>query len=624
MKQRYLDLLSTLDEMNYKTSDEIAKELSLSNKTVQKHLKELNRVLMGNGASVEVKHRTGFRLIMEDRKLFQAFLGQRPQALPADMADRVHYILKRLVISGDYLRPADLEEELYISRNTLSACTKRAEEILEKYNLSLERRARHGFKLAGQEFDKRRFVTTYLKVRDLEIPRLAECIRSSLKRQHFSISDFALRNLIVHLHVAIKRIECGQYISADTLDICELRRQPEYVVAAGLVDDLAAELMLEFPEPEIAYITIHLAGKQMQTRNKVDNVVIKPEISEIVDEMLLEVYQKTNFDFRSDLELKMALCQHLIALTVRARYQMELKNPLLEEVKRTYPSAFAIAIEASVVLNRRLQTRLSEHEIGYIAFSFALAQERKETSIIKKNILLVCATGKGSAKLLQYKYKKEFGDYINELVCCDATELEDADFSHIDYIITTVPIYVSVPRPILEVKYFLDQQEISNLRAALFEGERADEVMQFYPEDLFIPLLAAKSREEVLDQMCRHIAGRRKIPDNFRELVSIRESAARTEFGNLVAMPHPSENVSEETFVCIAILEQPVLWEDKKVQVVFLVSIERDLNKSIQSFYHTTAEFFLNKECIRGLIKTRSFTWFQERIKQLEEYEYGT
>lgn len=266
-----------------------------------------------------------------------------------------------------------------------------------------------------------------------EIPRLSKVIRNSLRRQNFSISDFALNNLIIHLHVAITRMKESQYFSGETLNVKELQEQPEYEIAVQLAADLEQELNLKIPEPEIAFITIHLAGKQMQTAKQVNNVVIKPEISGIVDEMLAEIYKNTNFDFRNDLELKMALCQHLIALEMRAKYHMELKNPLLEEVKRSYPAAFAIAIEASVVLNRRFCTRLSEHELGYIAFSFALAQERRESSMVKKNILLVCATGKGSAKLLQYKYEKEFGDCINKPICCDATELEEIDFTNIDY-----------------------------------------------------------------------------------------------------------------------------------------------------------------------------------------------
>ncbi len=619
MKQKYLDLISVLDEVNYKTSNEIGEQLTISNKTVQKLIKELNELLKGNGAWIEVKHRTGFRMQVDNREQFQSFLNQKQNVLPSDSSDRVHYILKKLVNNEGYLRLSDLEEELYVSRNTLSASMKKVEEILQKYHLSLERRARYGIRIKGTEFYKRSFVTRVLKEQEMDLTKLSECIRNSLKKQNFSITEYALQNLIVHLHVAIKRIENSQYISEKALNISELQMQPEYGIAGQLVKDLESELMFKFPEPEIAYITIHLAGKRMQQGNKVNNVVIKQEISDIVDEMISEVYKKTNFDFRSDLELKMSLCQHLIALEVRAKYHMELKNPLLEEVKTSYPAAFAIAIEASVVLNQRFHTRLSEHEIGYIAFSFALAQERSVSSMVKKNVLLVCATGKGSAKLLQYKYEKEFGDCIDQLVCCDVTELEDMDYTHIDYVITTVPINVNVPRPILEVQYFLDEQEISNLRAALFEEKKSDDVMQFYPEELFISNLKAKNRKEVIHKMCRHIAKMRKVPDNFSQLVMIREEAARTEFGNLVAMPHPSENVSEETFVSVAILEQPILWEDKKVQVVFLVSIERDLNRSIQSFYNTTAEFFLNKECINGLIKNRSYSWFQEKIKQLEE-----
>lgn len=625
MNQRYLELLYLLDDSKYITSNELAEQLSISNKTVQKLLKELVDVLPEKGASIEIKHRQGYRLQVYDKTAFSAFLSMGSVAIPMTNEDRTRYILKRLT-EQEYIRSSELEEELYISRGTLQQAIKQVKKILEDNYLRLESRPRYGLYIEGTEFFKRRFLTNYfnpeqhLFQEDNEevLGIIAELVKNLLKEKQFSISDFALNNLIIHLYIAMERIRNDQYISEETIELEELLDSYEYHLAELIVQELEKKVNFKFPKPEIAYVTIHLAGKRMQDENQTSNVVISQHLSEIVDELIEEVYQKTQMDFRGDVELKMALGLHLIALETRSKYKMELKNPLLAEVKKEYPTAYAIAVEASAVLNKRFDTRLSEHEIGYIAFSFALSIERQKRAFPKKNILLVCATGKGSAKLLQYKYRKEFGEYIDQLKCCDVTELSNIDFSDIDYVISTVPITVSIPRPILEVQYFLDAKDIGELRSALFEVEEAQDALEFYDERLFIPHLVADTRQEAIDKICEHISKYYDLPTNFRELVYEREASARTEFGNSVAMPHPNENVVEKTFACIAILNNPIIWEEKKVQVIFLIAIEKNLKKSIQAFYQATASFLLNKECIKGLIKTRDFKWFQEKMNQQE------
>lgn len=132
-----------------------------------------------------------------------------------------------------------------------------------------------------------------------------------------------------------------------------------------------------------------------------------------------------------------------------------MENPLLESIKNNYPHAYIIAKSLANGLSKAFDKELSPDEIGYLALHINLSMEKEFINIRKKNIILVCATGKGTAKLLEYQYRQKFGNWINQLICCDVTSLKHQDFTDIDFIFTTVPIYDSVPVPVIETGFIL-------------------------------------------------------------------------------------------------------------------------------------------------------------------------
>ena len=46
----------------------------------------------------------------------------------------------------------------------------------------------------------------------------------------------------------------------------------------------------------------------------------------IVTKMLKKIYEAFNFDFTKDLELRIALIQHLMPLRIRVKFDMKMKN----------------------------------------------------------------------------------------------------------------------------------------------------------------------------------------------------------------------------------------------------------------------------------------------------------
>ena len=255
---------------------------------------------------------------------------------------------------------------------------------------------------------------------------------------------------------------------------------------------------------------------------------------------------------------------------------------------------------------------LSDDEIAYIALAFALAIERTRGETPRKNVLVVCASGAGSARLLEYRCRKEFGEYIDTISTCDVLHLDEADFSQVDYVFSTVPISRTLPVPVREVSHFFDANEVEGVRQLLRSGDKTDLIGRYFDRDLFFTHLDCSTKEEVLNVLC-DAASARGVDASFTELVFKREEAAATSFGNSVAMPHPLEVASAQTFVTVGLLDRPVAWDGAQcpVSAVFLIAFSRgrgrDADRELDNFFGILADLFLDEEAIQRLVREQ--TW---------------
>lgn len=89
--------------------------------------------------------------------------------------------------------------------------------------------------------------------------------------------------------------------------------------------------------------------------------------------------------------------------------------------------------------------------------------------------------------------------------------------------------------------------------------------------------------------------------------------------GNRVAMPHPCQVLTEDTFVSVAVLKAPIQWDEQhEVQAIFLVSVSRQKNKKLQDFYATTARLLLDEQRIGQLIQKRSYQTLAECLEAVD------
>ena len=330
--------------------------------------------------------------------------------------------------------------------------------------------------------------------------------------------------------------------------------------------------------------------------------------------MLEAVWRAFRFDFRYDVELRMNLARHLMPLSVRLRYHMTLENALLPDIKQRFPLAYAMALDACGVLAAHFGTTPSEEEAGYIALAFALALERSKEEPERKNLLVVCASGRGTAHLLAYEVEHRFEGHIGSIETCDVEDFARRDLSGIDYVLTTVKLDRHVNIPVIEVSVFLNERDSEDIKSALERGTNVP-ASRFFDPDLFFPHLSFADKAGVLAFLSARMAERDDVRDDLEQLVLKREETGATSFGNLVALPHPYGPASDRTQVSVGLLDSPVDWDGKPVRAVFLICISDDASVELESFYKSMVGLLTNSESIQRLLSSMRFETLMDELE---------
>lgn len=639
------------------TRAELANRLDVSERTVYAIIRECNQAL-GPIATIAFQRAgeqgSGYYLNVKDAIALDCWIQSASQleSMPQTSEERVRYLLNDLLSRTGWIKLDDLSDMLFVSRATLSNDMRSVEEELHRFNLTLERRPRYGIRVNGSEMSRRlclaniavahiaadhegmqdageddvQVLSTFASLSGESkqaslLDMVSRCVEDTLKDKDFHINSLVYRNLLIHISIALLRMQEGCYVPVPAQELDRLRGTQEFAVAQKLARRIEEETDIALPEEEVAYISIHLAGKQVFSAGSSDGdgLVISDEIWDLVSQMLDLVWSSFRFDFRTDLELRMNLARHIVPLGVRLTHHLAMDNPILADTKARFPLAYAMAVEASSVLSEHYGSVLSEAEIGYIALAFALAIERQKTERPKKNIVIVCASGRGTARLLEYRYREEFGAYLDTVRACDVSQLDAIDFSRVDYVFTTVPLNRTLPVPVREVGVFLDEGEIADVRE-LIRSERTaafSELATYLDMRLFLPHLSCSSKEEVLMTLCQAAIRVKGVDSSLIDLVLERERLAPTAFGNEVALPHPVSSVSDETFLVVGLLDDPVAWNEQMVRAIFLISPSRDDRSGLEALYDRLTDVLMSSSAISTLLA-------DQRLETLEKLMSGT
>ncbi|MCM3705986.1 MULTISPECIES: BglG family transcription antiterminator [Cytobacillus] len=630
-------VLSLMKSTEPVTAEWIAKELGVSDRTIRTEIKELQSQSL-LGINIESVRGKGYLLEIKDYSLFESvFTLNAAESIDDSKSDfsiqenRVLYILKRFLQEKDLIKLESLEEDLFVSKPKLQSDLKIVREILESYQLKLISRPHHGTRVEGDEYMRRLCFSNHIISRSSNLnidskslqlldktlfEKIKEIIIKKVNEYKFEISDIALENLATHITIGCKRIEEGFVIKNLEHDLTG--KYPfESIVANEIVKEVEEFTGQHFPLAEIDYIIVHLLGTKLIHKNTLNEFSKFDELGTIIQCILERLKTELNWDFHDDSEFIQALTLHIRPAMNRLRYNMNIRNPLLDDIKRKYPSAFEGAAIASKCIGEYLGVEVGEHEIAYIAIHIGVALERMKTLQKEaKRVIVVCASGVGSARLLFYRLKNEFKDELDIVATTNYYQLNEHDLSSIDFIISTIPLKGDLGVPVQVVNTFLGEGDIASIREGLSSVNGYEEKGYLDKSRVFIHK-KFEDKESVIRFMCEELYKQNLVSENYADSVLEREALAPTSFGNLVAVPHPLTPETEETFWTVCTLKKPVEWADKQmVQFVCLLNVRKEPGDDLERMYRRLITLIENSSMVQKVLKCGSA---EEIIKLLND-----
>ncbi|MBD1382388.1 BglG family transcription antiterminator [Metabacillus arenae] len=617
--------------------DQLASLIQVTSRTIRNDLKVIDQQLNEAGAKIVSVRNQGYQLDVIDEEAFKQFIYniiEIDDNIPVEPEDRVQCLVKKFLLSPEYLKVEDLADELYVSRSTLKNDLKDVKVILKQYNLDLFQRPKYGLILSGSERNIRFAISellfrhTVMVVDNMEqgswllpedkLDLIRDTALKQLRSFELNISDIALQNLVVHIAIAYKRVKIEQYVESLNAIEEDIKTKREYEVAKKIIRSIEETLDISFPSVEILYVAMHLLGTRLLLNknqavllNSFDRMILKT-----VERLIVLVESQMNLGIIHDKELFAAIALHLKPAIHRFKHGMNLRNPMLEAIKVNYPIAFEAAISAGKVIEEDFNIVINENEVGYIALHFGAAIERAKLNTKPKRCLIVCTTGLGSSQLLLYKMRSRFGNKLTILGTTELHNLPKYKEEDIDFIVSTVPLPDSITIPNVVISTLLGESELTKIEQ-IVGGYKESVIDKYMREDLIFLHLACENPDQVIEFLGKQLIEKGMTGEGIIETVKDRERAASTSYGNLVAIPHPLEAKSPETFWTIATLEKPIDWGKNKVQFVCLLHVADENKKELEPMYEKLFRFIDDREIIQHLITATDRSEIVKLIKRM-------
>ncbi|PEC50559.1 PRD domain-containing protein [Bacillus sp. AFS096315] len=452
-----------LDHPNGINVQEIAENLNVSSRTVQRELKGVESIASAHNLFLKKVLGVGMYIegTPEQKNELQIAILKSGQEFT--QKERQELILCSLLKEPESIKLSSLANDLHVTVATVSNDLNKVEEWLKEFDLDLIRKKGYGIALLGSERKKRkalghliaqqlneyeflsvvedeyesenRFSNGLLEIIKLEkLTMIGKIIRDIEQQLPYSLADSAFMTFTIHLSLAIERIIQGEVVKMDQVVLEELSTTKEFNIASQIVNELEEVFKVNIPSAEKAYITMHLLGaRQRQEKND----WLEESSTETVvgsKKLINYVSKELEINFEEDQALFEGLITHIEPAIYRIQKKLDANNPLASQIQEDYPAMFKIIQEGLKEAFPKIV--FPTEEIAYLVLHFGSSQVIYDNSKEVKALVL-CSSGIGSSKMLASRIKKEIKE-ITDIEVSSLANLRNIQIDQYDIILSTV------------------------------------------------------------------------------------------------------------------------------------------------------------------------------------------
>lgn len=506
LSQRQADIMQfLLRYKEYQPVKKIADSLQCSVKTIRNDLKIIENETSNHSINIIKKPGIGIKLYSSNKERMEVNLIAELNKMKKSNIESTEY--RRIKILLDLLNNSNqmtsiqkLSEKYYISKTSIVNDLKQIEEYLKKYNIKLDK-GREGTRIIGDEINIRNAIVSLLEdmisykedisksdisnrldkltLNELfmqfgknNVKLVQQIIEKSENKLGYTIGEPYYINIITHILILIQRRKNGKVVSIknniENIKICDNK---VYKVCIFIAKSIKIHFNIKLPEEEIVFIYQYLISSGIEFLSlKFENESLLPETNstskQIAKEMIKLFSDILKLDLNIDKNLYKDLVMHLRPMLNRIKYGINIKNQLIDHIKKELPMAFTLLNLVMLIIKIKFKLNyISQDEIGYLAVYFQAALEQ---SLSQKKVIVVCSSGIGTSHLLKSRIKHSFPDWdIVDVVSVNYLN-SSVDLDNIDFIISTVKIKKTC-KPVAYVTALFNDTDVKNVTELLIK-----------------------------------------------------------------------------------------------------------------------------------------------------------
>ncbi|GBU10797.1 transcriptional antiterminator [Erysipelotrichaceae bacterium] len=604
---------------------QLAADLMLSLRTVKSYVKLLN-----TQQTVILSSNRGYRVV---RALAIPLLDVSFATLPQTYLERVHYIIKKMLIHHEKLSVFDLCEQLFISYSTLKAELVTMNKTFSQYNISIITQHNMLF-LRGSEQNKRRltsaiiFAETSYNFIDLAVLErsfdkhtiiaLEKIIKRLFNSSNYYLNDFSFMHILLHFLILIERVQNDKHLNEQ--EPIKIEHAHESQLIAQLCHAIEQQFSLKLNAFEISGISLllktntnyHLASNAQKLKQ-----IIRPGIFEMAEDIVHAIFSMYALNFNTD-SFMLPFALHLDNLLLRITSGKLYKNPLLHTIRSECPIIYEIAIFISIKLSQNYQAVINEDEIAFLALHVGTEIERQKVNRTKLKCILLCPDYMGLETKI---YNELLLNFNNDMTIIKIiSQLKQMESLDADLLISTI----DVPPTIYYDVFLLSPFNFSKQKRELYQKmEEArskskkkalvDYFECYFSAELFYRDVVFADKYQLIHEVGGKMEQLGIVGENFVANVCAREYAATTKFGQ-IAIPHSIYMDAPRTSIALLINPSGINWDEGSIAIVLLIAIN-NLDKSMfSSLYEGLVSIFDDKQMIEKITKARDFSAFKKII----------
>ena len=613
---------------------QIAANVGLSEKTVRTKIDQMNRWLTQHDMGrIEKKQGTGIWLEMDERqwKNLQAYLN-RGQSLDSAVQpdDRRKQVIGKLLKlkSGQTTTLAQLADSLYLSAPTIGGLLREVSPWFEERSLKIASIRSKGVCLVGDEYNFRIAIKDYIielmpEVMEallasyapgIDISRIRRIVLEAENAWRVELADTSFKMVWIMACLSMARRRLGDKAVFSTREE-NIEHYNEYSFAESIYQRIEQAYEIKISDDDTVLLAVLLlSARKLKNFSSIQDTdyarQYDRDLGKFVRLVIETIDSVLDIDLSEDQLLYESLLLHMRSAIFRMKYSTAVGDNISKYVKSEYKQTFLATWSTSNLFEEYYDVQVTEDELAGIALYIQAAIIRRKKG--KPLTALLISEGGMAASQLNIERLKYSISEITEIRAVSYHDFKLRQYQDVDVIINTSGNEIGDDR-VVSVGERLNDQGIEAIRQKvnqIFYFRKKPEFHfnnlchQLFEVDLFLLRPKVRDKDQLITMMVKKLEDKGDVTPAYLQSVFDRERATTTSIGRGIAIPHGNMAEVNESRIVVAILEEPIVWHDDMVDVVFLLAVKMNTKFEIRrtkQFYKDFLQLTDNDENMEAI-----------------------